>query len=195
VTNTKSKPLFGNLSALRWPLFGCWLAFIAVLPVPAHAQGPGQTITGLPVSVNAPEPGAAEGRQSGEYRYQQSVEVGGRIADRFGNLGMYDTLVNLQSGPRILDQSLSVQSLTHGGLFDSLTESTFGWGGDANNAARLRIVKYRWYNFSASFRRDQNYFDYNLFANPLNPTDVSPVVLVNRSPHAYSSGRTCTTSH
>jgi hypothetical protein len=51
------------------------------------------------------------------------------------------------------------------------------------------MSKYRLYNFDASFRRDQNYFDYNLFANPLNPTNVTPVVLVNNSPHAYYSGR------
>jgi hypothetical protein len=190
VIRTHVKSAIGKAAILA---HGAWRHLlplgILLIALPALSQGPGQTITGLPVSVEAPQAGAPEGKQSGEYRYQQSVEVGGRITDTFGNLGMYDTLVNLQSGPRILDQSLSVQSLTSGGLFDTLTESTFGWGGDPNNAARLRVSKYRWYNFNASFRRDQNYFDYNLFANPLNPTNVTPVVLVNRSPHAYFSGR------
>lgn len=160
-----------------------------MIALPALAQGPGQTITGLPISVEVPQAGPPEGRQSGNYRYQQSVEAGGRITDTFGDVAMYDTLVNLQSGPRLLDQSLTVQALTSGGFFDTLTESTFGWGGDPNNAARLRMSKYRLYTFDASFRRDQNYFDYNLFANPLNPTNVTPVVLVNSSPHAYFNGR------
>lgn len=169
-----------------------WIVVLLAMPLlalPALSQGPGQTITGMPVSVEVPQAGAPEGKQSGEYRYQQSVEIGWRITDTFGSQSMYDTLVNLQSGPRILDQSLTVQSLTSGGFFDTLTESTFGWGGDPSNALRLRVSKYRWYDFNASFRRDQNYFDYNLFANPLNPTNVTPVVLVDQSPHAYYSGR------
>jgi hypothetical protein len=165
------------------------LALFLLACVPAYSQGPGQTITGLPVEVEAPAPAPPEGKRTGEYRVTQSIEVGGRITETAGSTAMYDTLVNLQSGPRILDQSLSMHSLTHTGLFDSLSESTFGWGGDPNNAARLRIVKYRLYNFDASFRRDQNYFDYNLFANPLNSPTATPAVPVGFSPHAYFSGR------
>jgi len=164
-------------------------AVLFVSPIRSLAQGPGQTTDGLPVSAQAPPKNAAEGIESGGYRIQQSVEFGGRITDTTGSIPMYDTLTNLQSGPRILEQSLSMQSLTHEGLFDSLTASSFGWGGDASNAARLRIVKYRLYNFTASFRRDQSYFNYDLFANPLNPPTATPVVNVNDSPHAYYNGR------
>jgi hypothetical protein len=164
-------------------------AVLFVSPIRSLAQGPGQTTDGLPVSAQAPPKNAAEGIESGGYRIQQSVEFGGRITDTTGSVPMYDTLTNLQSGPRILEQSLSMQSLTHEGLFDSLTASSFGWGGDASNAARLRIVKYRLYNFTASFRRDQSYFNYDLFANPLNPPTATPVVNVNDSPHAYYNGR------
>ncbi len=45
-----------------------------------------------------------------------SVELGYRSNDLTGSGDMYDTLVNLQTGPRILDQTLSMQSLDHQGL-------------------------------------------------------------------------------
>jgi hypothetical protein len=89
---------------------------------------------------------------------------------------MYDTLVNDQSGLRILEQSLTLRSLTHQDLFDTLTLNSFGWGGDPEQAARIRVAKYRWYTFSGSYQHMQNYFDYDLFANPLNPPTGSPPV-------------------
>jgi len=62
-----------------------------------------------------------------------------------------------------------MRPLTHGGgLFDSLYISSFGFGGDPNDVARLRMEKGKWYNFVALYRRDENYFNFNLFANPLN---------------------------
>ncbi len=36
------------------------------------------------------------------YAIHQSIDLGGHIADYSGSGAMYDTLVNLQSGPRIL---------------------------------------------------------------------------------------------
>ena len=57
---------------------------------------------------------------------------------------MYDTLANYQSGARILEESLTMQSLTHEDVFDTLTLNSFGWGGDPEQAARLRIAKYKW---------------------------------------------------
>ena len=54
-------------------------------------------------------------------------------------------------------------------LFDDLTLSSSGWGGDPENITRARVSKYHVYDFTGLFRRDQNYFDYDLLANPLNP--------------------------
>ena len=103
-----------------------------------------------------------------------------------GSQAMYDTLVNDQTGARILDQSLTMQSLTHQDIFDTLTLSSFGWGGDPEQAARMRISKYSWYTFSGSYQHIQNYFDYDLFANPLNPpTAAQPFVPILNSPHGY----------
>ncbi len=55
-----------------------------------------------------------------------------------------------------------------GGLFDSLYLSSFGFGGDPNDLLRLRVEKNKWYNFVGLYRRDVNFFDDNLFGNPLN---------------------------
>ena len=110
-----------------------------------------------------------KGRDWGGYTVRQSIELGGHIVGAEGNQQMYSTFVNLGTGPRILGQELSMQSKNHAGvLFDNLYVSSFGFGGDPENLARLRISKNKWYNFVALYRRDKNYFDYNLFANPLN---------------------------
>jgi hypothetical protein len=121
------------------------------------------------------------------YKVQQSIEFGGRIIGTGGNQQMYDTLVNLQSGPRLLGQELTMSPMTRGeGLFDTLYLSSFGFGGDPNDMARLRMEKGKWYNFVGLYRRDQNYFNDDLFANPLtlNPgiTNCSTVVAGAVSP-------------
>src|SRR5271166_1142735 len=112
---------------------------------------------------------ASPGRVWGDYNVQQSVEFGGRVADVNGNHQLYDTLVNLKSGPRLLGEELSMRSVSHSGaLFDNLYLSSFGFGGDPNDVGRLRLEKNKWYNFVGLYRRDENFFDFNLFANPLN---------------------------
>jgi hypothetical protein len=132
---------------------------------------------------------APEGIESGGYHIQQSVELGYRFTNVDGNTAVYNTFVNLQSGPRLLDQTLSMRSLAHAGPFDDLFLSSFGFGGDPNEAARLRVTKAQWYNLTADYRRDQNYFDYDLFANPLNSPTSNPAIPVNQSPHGYYTAR------
>ena len=138
-----------------------------------------------PAAPPSPPPSADEGKDIGGYKVTQSIELGGRISEVNGSEAMYDTLVNQQSGARILEQSLTMQSLTHQDIFDTLTLNSFGWGGDPEQAGRLRISKYRWYNFTGSYQHMQNYFDYNLFANPLNPASGQPYIPILTSPHSY----------
>jgi hypothetical protein len=138
-----------------------------------------------PAGVPGPQPSAAEGKDIGGYRVNQSIELGGRISEVTGSQAMYDTLVNQQSGARILEQSLTMQSLSHEDVFDTLTLNSFGWGGDPEQALRLRMSKYRWYNFTGGYQHMQNYFDYNLLANPLNPPTGKPFLPILSSPHSY----------
>lgn len=131
-----------------------------------------------------------EGVTSGGYVIHSSVELGYRYNNTTGSNEMYDTLVNMNSGLRLLDQTLSMQSLDHQGLlFDDLYVSSFGWGGEPNNAARLRADKNKWYKLQGSFRRDQNFFDYDLLANPLNPPTSTPSIPALSSPHEFETRR------
>ena len=76
-------------------------------------------------------PAEPDGITSGGYQIHSSIELGYRSTDVTGSGDMYDTLVNLQTGPRILDQTLTMQSVDHQGLlFDDLYLNSFGWGGD-----------------------------------------------------------------
>lgn len=142
--------------------------------------------------VNASETEEAPPVWNG-YEVHLSAEFGGRSVSNSGDLGLYSTYVNLGSGPRLLDQSIEMHSVNHNGfLFDDLSSSSFGYGGDPNNVSRLNMSKGKWYDFSGIFRRDQNYWDYDLLANPLNPTSSNPDVPINNSPHLLNLSRKMT---
>ena len=134
----------------------------------------------------------------GGYVIHQSVDLGGRIVDTSGSGAMYDTLVNLSSGPRILSETLDMHAMansTHR-FFDNLSTSSTGYGGDPIDVTTLRISKGKLYNFQGLFRRDRQYFDYNLLDNPLVPSGVTsngytfPQVL--NSPHLFNTVRRMT---
>jgi hypothetical protein len=165
------------------------LMFLYLMIVSSRETLFAQTSTASPTPVPVPtaEP---DGVTRGGYQIHSSVELGYRSNDVTGSGDMYDTLVNLQTGPRILDQTLTMQSVDHQGLlFDDLYLNSFGWGGDPNNALRLRADKNKWYNLQGSFRRDQYFSDYDLLANPLNPATSTPSIPVLNSPHQFDTTR------
>ena len=152
-----------------------------------------QSLPAQSSSANPNPPAQQEGVTAGDYVIHTSAEIGYRYTNVTGSDDMYDTLVNLQTGPRFLDETFSMQSQDHQGLlFDNLSVNSFGWGGDPNNVLRARIEKNKWYNFLASFRRDQNFFDYDLLVNPLNPPTSSPSIPVLNSAHAFDTTRRMT---
>ncbi len=128
----------------------------------------------LSPAVRAQAPDESKGIDSGNYNIHQSVEFGYRASEINGNLDTYNTFENLGSGVRLFNYSFEMRSLDHHGvLFDNLNFSNFGYGGDPNDVTRLRIGKNKWYDFRGLFRRDKNFWDYNLFANPLNPASLN----------------------
>lgn len=128
------------------------------------------------------------GKAHGNYNIEQSLEFGGRTVGVGGNASVYDTFVDLHSGPRLLGQDLSMRSINHSGtLFDNLDLASFGYGGDPEASSRVQASKDNIYDFSGVYLRDHNYFDYNLLANPLNP--VNPYVSSNASPHFMNTTR------
>jgi len=178
-------------------VFVCATAMIVCSPETLFAQIP--TATPAPVPTASPAPAAPaepDGIARGGYQIHQSIELGYRTTDVTGSGDMYDTLVNLQTGPRILDQTLTMQSVDHQGLlFDNLYLNSVGWGGDPNNYLRLRADKNKWYNLQTSFRRDQYFSDYDLLANPLNPPPApapggsTPSIPIVDSPHLLDTTR------
>jgi len=162
---------------------------IAVLALVLMVLSPGLLFAQSSSAGQNPS-GEPDGVTNGGYLIHSSVDVGGRYSSVTGSGDMYDTLVNLQSGPRILDETLSMQSLDHQGvLFDDLYLNSFGWGGDPNNALRIRADKNKWYNIVGSFRRDQNFSDFNLLGNPLNPPTSTPSIPALNSPHEFATTR------
>ena len=140
------------------------------------AAKPAQPAPEKPAEERKPAAAPAE-KIVGGYLVHQSLEVGGRITTVSGSAPMWDTLVNQGSGGRILGQSLEMHSVDNSKtpFFDSLTTYSTGYGGDPLNVTRLRVFKGRWYDFNGSFRRDRNYFDYNLLDNSLlGPTALVP---------------------
>ncbi len=127
-----------------------------------------------PVAQAQDDAEQSPGINSGDYNIHQSIEFGYRSSNISGNLSTYNTFENLGSGLRLFDSNFEMRSLDHKGmLFDTLTFSNYGYGGDPNNVSRMRIEKNKWYDFRLLFRRDKNYWDYNLFANPLNPAALN----------------------
>ncbi len=192
-TRAPVKPRFGltgwgslKVAYSRWncrllPHLVALAAVVMVLSpswVFAQSSGAGQNPLG--------EPGII----SDGYVIHFSGELGYRTSDISDSGDMYDTLVNLGTGPRVLDETLSMQSLDHQGvLFDNLYVNSFGWGGDPNNALRMRVDKNKWYRLLGSFRRDQSFSDFDLLANPLNPPTSTPSIPVLNSPHLFDTTR------
>jgi hypothetical protein len=152
---------------------------------------------GLLSQAQAQQEPEQQGVDEGNYNIKQSIEFGGRFVNVTGDAQSYDTFVNLQQGPRLLGFTTEMRSLNHhDSLFDRLYFSNFGYGGDPNDVSRLRVSKNLWYDFDALFRRDENFWDYSLLANPLNPVTpaftnapagFSPVMA--NSPHLMNTRR------
>jgi hypothetical protein len=141
-----------------------------------------------------PPPQAEQEKVIGGYITHQSLELGGHIVEQSGSGPMYDTLVNIHTGPRILSQSLTMRAkdLSHATFFDSLSTSSFGYGGDPISVTVLNISKGHIYDFRGSFHRNRQYFDYNLLANPLIPPNSNPFVPALFSPHLFNTVRQVT---
>jgi hypothetical protein len=102
------------------------------------------------------------------YAIHQSVDLGGRVVNTTGSQAMYSNLVNLQSGPRVQNETFEMRALPgqKNTLVDTLSAVGSGFGGDPVNFARMSASKGKIYEFTGVFRRDRRYFDYDLLGNP-----------------------------
>ena len=71
------------------------------------------TIAGPPALAQdtTPPPAPGDNVRFG-YVIHQSVDFGGHIVTQSGSGAIYDTLVNIQSGPRILDSSFQMTAVS-----------------------------------------------------------------------------------
>lgn len=161
----------------------------------------GAVFSGGVPQVNAQQE-EQKGVEQGNYNVKQSIEFGGRFTSISGDTQSYDTFVNLQQGPRLLGFTMEMNSLDHHATwFDNFYFSNFGYGGDPNMVSRLRVAKNTWYKFDALFRKDENFWNYSLQANPINPTTpfangpagfggtVCTACVLNFSPHDMNTRR------
>ena len=147
--------------------------------------------------AQTPTPDGAPVVQNG-FVIHNTVDLGGHMVGVTGSGSMYDTLVNVHSGPRVLGQTFTMHAVqgTKHGLFDDLTAYSAGFGGDPNNFAKMDISKGKLYEFSGLFRRDRQYFDYDLLDSPNVPVENIPYGQVAGVPsaqtlpyqHLYDSG-------
>ena len=128
----------------------------------------------------AQTPDAAPVVQNG-FVIHNSVDLGGHLANISGSGDMYDTLVNVHSGPRVLGQTFTAHAApgSKHTLIDDLTAFSSGFGGDPNNFAKVDMSKGKLYEFSGLFRRDRQYFDYDLLGSVNLPTVQVPYTQVN----------------
>jgi hypothetical protein len=121
------------------------------------------------------------------YTTHQTVDIGGHIADIKGSGAMYDTLINQQSGPRLLGATFEMHALPgkKNTLIDSLRAIASGLGGDPYNFAKLDFSKGKVYEFSGTFRRDRQYSDYDLLGNPNINTGLSIPITGSPTPLAW----------
>src|SRR5271156_535680 len=162
----------------------------------------------LAPSARTQQPVEETGIDQGNYNIKQSVEFGGRFTSVSGDDQTYDTMVNLQQGPRLLNFTTDMHSLNpQGTLFDRFYFSGFGYGGDPNTVGVIRVSKNKWYSFNGMVRHDENFWDYSLLANPFNapatpanaPANFNPIVngpanllgtsIMGISPHYYNTRR------
>ena len=158
---------------------------VAILLMTGFAAGQ-DAAPATAATANAPLP-AKPVIQDG-FIVHNTVDLGGHIVGISGSGSMYDTLVNIQSGPRVLGQTLTLRSVpgVKQPLLDSLTAYSNGFGGDPINVVKLDFSKGKLYEFSGMFRRDRQYFDYDLFGNPNIPGGQSIPIGVGGSLGSYA---------
>jgi len=112
------------------------------------------------------------------YTAHHSIDLGGRVANKVGSGAMYNTMVNQQSGPRVNGETLDLHRLATNkkALVDNARITGSGFGGDPYNFVKLTAEKDKIYEFTGFFRRNRQYFDYNLLGNPNNPAGLTVAI-------------------
>jgi hypothetical protein len=165
-----------------------WLARMPGLPtgnaIRGVAGGSGVAILLVTAVAVAQNPAPDAPVIQNQYVIRQTADLGGHIVGVSGSGSMYDTLVNLHSGPRVLGETFTMRAVpgSKHALLDTLSAFSGGFGGDPNNFAKLDFSKGNAYEFTGLFRRDRQYFDYDLLGNPSIPSGLSVLIGPSNAP-------------
>ena len=97
-------------------------------------------------------------------------------------------LMNLGPGVRLFDYTLDMRSLDHNGLlFDNLSFTNFGYGGDPNDVTRLRIEKNKWYDFRLALPSRQEFLGLQSLGQPAEPGRPEPARVAYDGLHRQSA--------
>src|SRR6266478_1533518 len=111
-----------------------------------------------PVAPTPVSAGSTHEGNTGNYNVVNNVELGYRFHTVGGSLNQYRSSVNYGNGIRLLSGSLLVNSKDgHGGLFDQLTLTTLGLGGDPYESSSLRVERNGLYRYELSWRMNEYY--------------------------------------
>lgn len=146
-------------------------AILAICTATSSFSQQGQTTQSVAARPAAEKkaPPVPKEKTVGTYTMHSSVELGGIVSQRDGSRAMWSTMVNEGTGMRMLNESLELRTTNPSKtpFFDTLTTTSMGYGGEPISVSYLNASKGKFYDFTGSFRRDRNYFDYNLLANSL----------------------------
>ena len=111
---------------------------------------------------------AATPLQWGGFQVQGTASVGYRFTDVKGYAPMYQELLNLNQGPRLMDFNLFGHSDGTNPFADSFSLTTSGLGGEPYPSAQLTLSKTKLYDLRVNWR--QSYFYWNQNDGVILPT-------------------------
>ena len=157
-------------------------------------QAPAAPTPAKPAPQKVPAPSDSTEKKMGNYMVHSMVELGGTITDKSGSAAMWATMVNQGTGMRLVGQSLEMHSTdtSKTPFFDTLSSASYGYGGYPIDTTYLKMSKGKWYDFDGNFRRNRQYFDYNLLVNSFltNATSATPVLVPEPSSlHLFNTVR------
>ena len=142
-----------------------WLCFSAWAQTPPSL--PPDQPAAVPADQKADGPSPQSPVASSEHWISGSIDLGYRWqTGPGGNKNVYRSIVDLGSGPKLLDADFSIVDPKHR-WFDRIDTRAANWGDDPYTTLSVAVYKKRTYDFSSSYKNIAYFNDVPTFANPL----------------------------
>ncbi|MFQ5664008.1 MAG: hypothetical protein ACE5HL_09265, partial [Terriglobia bacterium] len=118
-----------------------------------------------------PPPEEQPPRPWGPYDFSLSLEAGAQATAIHGNLDVYRSQLNyLNDGLRLFNFNFSGKG-KDGAFFSNFHIQGAGWGGDPSNWLRYGVSKDKWFDFRATYRRNDYFWVFPGFARDQHRND------------------------